>query len=229
MLYNYYGDLMDKVLIKGHEIPFKIVVSNRKSISFSFRDGVLNVRTPLAITMSQVLQSIKKNEDAIFEKLILPGGSESLKFTIGQTIRVVEEEYIIKEAPTKRIVGNVFYVKKTNVLYDVLNLALKIFYPYISKRTKEFYDIMYDKGVCPSLEFKYTKSYYGKCYYKQNRIVYNIALAFLDKELIDYVIVHELAHLKYPDHQQGFHDYLKVFLPNYKFLEKRLKKEGKVK
>ena len=45
----------------------------------------------------------------------------------------------------------------------------------------------------------------------------------LPPEIIDYVIVHELSHIKYLNHQKEFYDYLKVFLPNYKYLEKRLK------
>lgn len=220
---------VEKVLIKGNEIPLNIVKSNRKTISFTYRDGVLVVRAPSNITLNQVFQSIKKNEDAIFDKLVSKGGSESLKFEIGQTIKVVENTFIIKEGLSKRIVDNIFYVRRGHVLYDVLNLALTIFHPYAYKRTKEYFDTMYDKGMCPSVEYKYTKSYYGKCYYKQNRIVYNVALAFLDKDIIDYVIVHELAHLKYPDHQKGFHEFVGMILPNHKYLERRLKKEGKVK
>ncbi len=39
---------------------------------------------------------------------------------------------------------------------------------------------------------------------------------------IEYVILHELTHLKYPNHGKGFYNYIERYMPNYKVAEKML-------
>jgi predicted metal-dependent hydrolase len=40
--------------------------------------------------------------------------------------------------------------------------------------------------------------------------------------VIDYIIVHELAHIKHKDHLKGFYREVSKFIPNWKELENRL-------
>ena len=39
---------------------------------------------------------------------------------------------------------------------------------------------------------------------------------------IEYVVLHELTHLKYPNHGKGFYNYIERYMPNYKIAEKML-------
>ena len=39
---------------------------------------------------------------------------------------------------------------------------------------------------------------------------------------IEYVVLHELTHLKYPNHGKGFYRYIENYMPNYKMAEKML-------
>ena len=75
----------------------------------------------------------------------------------------------------------------------------------------------------PHLEIKHYLSRWGCCYPKKNLIILNNALIHTDIEIIKYVIYHELAHLKYPNHQKEFHLFLRLFCPNEKELRKKLK------
>ena len=43
------------------------------------------------------------------------------------------------------------------------------------------------------------------------------------KEAIDYVVVHELAHIKHHNHQKEFYDFIEEILPDYKERNKLLK------
>ena len=59
-------------------------------------------------------------------------------------------------------------------------------------------------------------------------IVYNWQLAALPKELGRYVVIHELVHLDYMNHQNGFKAKLANYFPDIKQHEKQLKKYQQV-
>ncbi|MFT4532401.1 MAG: putative metal-dependent hydrolase [Candidatus Saccharimonadales bacterium] len=79
------------------------------------------------------------------------------------------------------------------------------------------YDIEYGQ-----VSVKKLKSRWGSCDSRKN-IVLNIYLMQLDWSLIDYVIVHELAHTHHQHHQKPFWDFLETMLPDYKQRKKLIK------
>lgn len=62
----------------------------------------------------------------------------------------------------------------------------------------------------------------GSCSSK-DRLCFSFYIMRRSDEEIDYVVVHELCHLKHFDHSQEFYDEIEAVLPNYKELEKKLK------
>ncbi|WQU35536.1 M48 family metallopeptidase [Helicobacter pylori] len=62
----------------------------------------------------------------------------------------------------------------------------------------------------------------GSCSY-HNRLSFALLLVCAQKEAIDYVIVHELAHTIHKNHSQNFWRCVKTFCPNYRALRDRLK------
>ncbi|MBU2521397.1 MAG: M48 family metallopeptidase [Proteobacteria bacterium] len=53
---------------------------------------------------------------------------------------------------------------------------------------------------------------------------FNSELLILDRELGDYVIVHELLHFQIPNHGKLWKSLMSAYLGNYEKIEKRLKK-----
>lgn len=51
----------------------------------------------------------------------------------------------------------------------------------------------------------------------------NVCLLYVPIPLIDYVVIHELMHFYYPDHQQGFHSGMSKVMPQYKEYQKELR------
>lgn len=55
---------------------------------------------------------------------------------------------------------------------------------------------------------------------------FNYRLAFLPSELMDYIIVHELSHLKELNHSPRFWRLVETILPDYKVRKKKLREFG---
>jgi len=66
------------------------------------------------------------------------------------------------------------------------------------------------------------KTRWGSCSTAGN-LSFNYNLLSFRKEVIDYVIIHELCHLKEMNHSQKFWKLVERFCPNYKYLRKELK------
>ncbi len=63
--------------------------------------------------------------------------------------------------------------------------------------------------------FKFQKTRWGSCSSKGN-LNFNCLLMLTDETLIDYVIVHELCHLKYMNHSKSFWESVASVMPDYK-------------
>ena len=70
-------------------------------------------------------------------------------------------------------------------------------------------------GLRPAMvRLRYMKSQWGSCTSQKN-VCLNSALIYLPDELIDYVIVHELCHLKFLDHSYRFWRLVERHMPDY--------------
>ena len=76
------------------------------------------------------------------------------------------------------------------------------------------------------ITIKQLKYAWGSCSSKKN-ISFNSELMYKEKDVIDYVVVHELAHLKYMNHQKDFWNLVGLFIPDYKEKRKELKCKNK--
>ena len=82
--------------------------------------------------------------------------------------------------------------------------------PFWVERWASTMEVSYNK-----LNFRKTKRQWGSCSVKNN-ISLNTMLMKLPQKLIDYVIVHELAHIRHKHHQKPFWDTVATYLPEYK-------------
>ncbi len=73
------------------------------------------------------------------------------------------------------------------------------------------------------LTIRQQKTRWGSCS-SQNNISLNRYLVFLPKELMDYVIIHELVHTKVKNHGKEFWQLLETHYPDYKNAVKALRK-----
>jgi predicted metal-dependent hydrolase len=79
-------------------------------------------------------------------------------------------------------------------------------------------------GVEPGKVYiRHQKSRWGSCSPRGN-LNFNVRLIALPPELREYVVVHELAHLRYMNHSKAFWELVGEFYPDYQAARKELKK-----
>ena len=92
---------------------------------------------------------------------------------------------------------------------------------YITPRVIYFSEIM--NLSFEEIKYRRMKSRWGSCSSKKV-LTFNTELIKTKKELIDYVIVHELAHIKHMNHSKKFHTLIEQYLPNSKTYSHALKR-----
>jgi predicted metal-dependent hydrolase len=91
---------------------------------------------------------------------------------------------------------------------------------WLPQRAREWGDIM---GVTPSaVRVRQQRSRWGSCS-AHGVLNLNILLLMLPRELAEYVIVHELAHLVHHDHSPRFWDVVARHLPDFRALVRRMR------
>ena len=103
----------------------------------------------------------------------------------------------------------------------LIKFAQKFFLPAIQKKVL-FYNEKYFKKPINDIKLKYNKSNWGSCSTGQN-LNFSVRLFFAPDQAIDYVVIHELAHLIEMNHSDRFWQIVSDIMPDYKEMEKILK------
>jgi len=156
------------------------------------------------------------NEDTNFRtrehKLVIK------KSMVEETIVSIKEFEIHVEYPWLEDVKSKIVQNKIKAgINQALRIEANNHIPLRVKELAYLYGFEYNKVTIKNL-----KSRWGSCSAKNN-INLNIHLMKLPDELIDYVILHELAHTIHKNHSKRFWNALEKVLPNCKKLDKSLK------
>lgn len=91
---------------------------------------------------------------------------------------------------------------------------------YLPKRTAYYGYIM---GLIPSgVKITSAQKRWGSCSGK-NSICFSHTVMLLPPRAIDYVVVHELAHIKHKNHGEEFYRLIEKYLPDYRELQEQIK------
>lgn len=136
------------------------------------------------------------------------------------TKKTIEETLIKKnkwiEETRKKVLE-----RKEVIIDETERISLvKQAYEIIPNKVKFFSGIM---GVTPkSIRIGSARSYWGFCSI-DNRLNFSYRLMTKEDKLIDYVVVHELAHIKEHNHSKKFWVEVEKVIPDYKERREKLK------
>lgn len=94
--------------------------------------------------------------------------------------------------------------------------------------TPKLHDVASFYGVSfENVSFRDTKSRWGSCSAKRN-LNFSTRLIGAPKSVIEYVVIHEVCHLKEPNHSKRFWEQVKILAPRYRESEQWLKENGRL-
>ena len=84
-------------------------------------------------------------------------------------------------------------------------------------------ELIRETGLIPNkVRIRDIKYAWGSCSANKN-VTISYKLIYYSKDVIKYVILHELCHIKYMNHSKAFWDLVANYMPNYKEIKKEFK------
>jgi predicted metal-dependent hydrolase len=218
---------MYQVLIDDQVVEYNIEYKRIKRIYIRFKDGHFSINAPL-LTSRREIEKILLQSSNQLQKLKKRKPVIKLDLSLGSTIKLINTNYAIEYGIKEMVVGEVIYLKQNDLKASFERIAKQMLLNYVKLATISYYDKMYLDKNYPSILIKSVKSKLGHYHLAKHQIMINLSMVYNNSDLIDYVIVHELAHIQEFNHQPRFYSLIAKILPNYKQLEKLLKIQGEV-
>ena len=218
--------------VEINSTSYIIVVSfyKKKSSSVSFKENTLHFRLSSYLSYNETKSHFKSLLDSITKKLsALNISSTSFKDIIEKKMFYFAGKQFTIIFHSKRITkitDSFVYVDKNLSLElmekKIKKLLLKHFSQNLIDYVHHINSVSYRVPIS-GVVVKDVSSKWGHCTHT-NEILMNIKLLNAPKELLDYVIYHELSHVKHKNHSSAFWNEVARFCPNYKSLRSELKK-----
>ena len=209
---------------------YTLIRSKRKTVALYIRDGCLIVRAPLKMPIKDIKNFMFAHREWILSKLqkssLLSALREEFSLNYGDTITFLGRECVItaRNGTTADFDGSVIRMPPDLSSEQIKSICLRIYRLFAEKhflRRVEFYKRQ--MGVSPAIvKVNNAKTRWGSCSSKGS-INLSWRLVMADTEVVDYVVVHELAHLTEMNHSPRFWAIVEHVLPDYRTRRTRLK------
>lgn len=204
-----------ELIINGEVRNVFIQYKKKKHISVEISpEGFITVRAPLGIPKEELEKNLKSLVPKIEKKLDI----------IEANKKIYEEGSYNDENNFKLFGEYISYgevgIKGPEELKKFYFDNLKVELEELLKRYSQLMNVKYKE-----YRITETKTTWGTCN-SSKKLTFNLKLAMAPKEVIEYVVVHELAHLKHMNHDRSFWNLVGKYLPDYKDRQSYLKKYG---
>ena len=228
------------ILFEDRRIPAKIYRERRNNVRFSIGKKYAICRLPLLLFPLEKEKQIKRFEDWVRENFANNERMKARYFTKeyrdGDTLQVGTRNYTIRYQPSTKknhygkikngeiileLAEDTPAGKRKAIRHLISRVVAKDRLPEITRRVDNWNDAHFQKEIT-GVFLKYNTSNWGSCSTKGN-VNLSTRLLFAPDDVIDYVIVHELAHLIEMNHSDRFWKIVSDIMPNYREKEIWLK------
>ncbi len=213
-------------------MEYNLIRSRRRTLAIHItKDGELEVRAPLKLSVKVIEDFILKKQDWIEKQVTRVRNNAVIQkaFTEGEEFLYLGESYILEFSDI---------LKSTVELHGKLYIApkhshhvQKVLYSWYKKEALQVItDRVEQYSAATGLQVKAirlsnAKQRWGSCSPK-GYVNFSWRLIMAPLEIIDYVVVHELVHLKHHDHSKAFWHKVESIIPDYKSRRKWLKENS---
>ena len=219
---KYDDDLLNKVIIKRTD--------RKKTISISIKADKIILLSPRFVSTSFLYDILIKKKKWIIKKLKQQNElvkTDYKKFIVNNTLLKFgkKKKLSFKMAMSEKVVEKanmleIYYTSKNdieNIIKKWLREELEF---YINHRLEHFKKLI--KVRYNSFHIKLYKNKLGSCSNK-GKLAFNLKIITMPRKVIDYILIHELCHLKHFNHSKDFWCLVEKYCPDFKNQKKWIK------
>lgn len=206
----------NKYIKDDKEYDIEIIRKNNKNTYIRVRDSKIIVTTNYFTKEKDIEKLINDNRNFI-DKCLLKDEikREDVSF------KLFGSDYdIVYGFPTIEIDNNKIYAKDEKTLNKYLSKYILQIY---NERLEYNYNLFEESIPYPNLKTRKMTTRWGVCNTKTHTITLNLELSKYQMNYLDYVIIHELSHLVFPNHSKDFWNLVGKYCSNYKEIRKSMR------
>lgn len=221
---------LNKIIVNNKTYSYKVKRSNKyKNIIASFDiNHILLIKCNNFVSDQYIYNFIKTKINEI-DKLLVKKEQSNLVNLKNNYVFIFGNIYYLewKSTDTKfkyQINNNIItiYIKDMEAKQKYLDKTLqKIAKPYIEERLYYWANKM--NLSFNEFKMKWLNFAWGTCNFRKKSICISTRVVFHNKDIIDYILIHELSHLVYNNHSKEFWNLVGSYYLNYKSARNILK------
>jgi len=204
------------------------------------REGEVKVSVPYGVPSARVSDFIKSKEQWIernLEKVLRGTQNRPRDFENGDRIRILGKHYRLQIIISRDSRIELFPDEEEPLallyvpMYNDAGTRRVILYNWLKdKLISLLYELNKKYGTLTGylpreVRVREMKSLWGSCNVRERKITYNFHLIEKPLEAIEYVVLHEISHMPYPDHQTGFWEFVSKYMPDWRTRKRLLGEE----
>lgn len=199
-------------------------------------DGRVEVDAPQSMQLADVLAAVRKRSRWIYQHVIAARARFAhvlpREYVSGEAIHYLGRRYRLKvtvEAEAKAGVclrGGFLVVVTPSGEPLIIRSALDAWYRHSARQVfMRRLNVVAERLTwvreLPPIRLQFMRRQWGSCS-PAGRLTLNPWLLAAPREAIDYVLLHELCHLKYHNHSKAFYEVLRRNMPDWKVIKSNL-------
>lgn len=220
-----YKQIIYSIIAPDIVIKLKRLV-HLKSVSVKVSKKSININSSLFFLRKSIERLVYKKIKWIKKQLFILSKTKSFekkKYTEGENFLYLGKKYKLKIIINKKkliYIDNDCLIVEIKDKFNTLDIKKFIKEWFFEKSNSYFKEQTYNFAKVNnlninSIKVKDYKARWGSCSYEGD-ISFNFRLIMAPPKIIEYVIVHELMHLKEHNHSPKFWGHVKLFYPNIK-------------
>lgn len=228
-----------KIKYGSKTINYNIVYSDRKTLGITVTpDKQVLIRSPFNASRKKINSIIQKRLNWISNKLSyfesLPPVSPQKRYISGESHYFLGKQYRLKviKLPWEIVKLKGAYIQVYTMYGNNERIVKILLDNWYSEKAKTRFDVILNSWLPkfhkhritkPNIIIKKLKKRWGSCTVKGN-IILNSDLIKTPIPCINYVIVHEVCHLVYRNHDKDYYKLLSTILPEWKDIKQKIDK-----